>query len=425
MLKLPRQNKRLEEVHPIREPDIETKEEDNFKRIDHVSDVLELISDISALRNVINIVKINSTDAEGISAAAEQLSASIKEVADHAVQVAEYSDHVVEDVELGCREIEGRLREILALGELFTNMREKVDSLSMATQKISQVAHFIRTIADQTNLLALNAAIEAARAGEHGRGFSVVAAEVRSLADKTKESIHQITDTIEQVQQESQWVWDHTHQVVNELHIRVKQSQEAIQHLEGIVDKVAQTREFTSHIAANTEEQAAATEEITNRISHMLDHALYTKEQLDKMVRQMKQTGDKVNHLRLDLIQQTSQWDDHQLVRIVKTDHLLWKWWLYNMLLGYHSVDEKQLVDHHQCRLGQWYDQARNRADLVSLDSFRAIDEPHQKVHLLAKEIYRLNKAKQHTEAENRLLELEQVSQQVVEKLDRLSSELQ
>ncbi|ATY84003.1 hypothetical protein CVV65_02725 [Kyrpidia spormannii] len=125
------------------------------------------------------------------------------------------------------------------------------------------------------------------------------------------------------------------------------------------------------------------------------------------------------------LIQNMSGLQDKQVVRIVKTEHLLWKWWLYNMMLGYHVVDEKQLVDHHQCRLGKWYDQARNRASLSSLDSFRAIDEPHQRFHRLAAEIYRLIRADKRAEAEKRLFELEQASYQLVENLDRLLSDLE
>ncbi|WP_413285718.1 methyl-accepting chemotaxis protein [Vibrio sp. MA40-2] len=79
-----------------------------------------------------------------------------------------------------------------------------VNEVNSEMEKITDIVDIITEITDQTNLLALNAAIEAARAGEHGRGFSVVADEVRTLADKTSQAANNIGTMLQKLRKQSQ-----------------------------------------------------------------------------------------------------------------------------------------------------------------------------------------------------------------------------
>ena len=90
------------------------------------------------------------------------------------------------------------------LDEHLAEVNQAVSRLVAGNEKIHGILNVINLIAEQTNLLALNAAIEAARAGDHGRGFSVVADEVRALAQKTQVSTEEITQLIQELNDVSQ-----------------------------------------------------------------------------------------------------------------------------------------------------------------------------------------------------------------------------
>ena len=89
---------------------------------------------------------------------------------------------------------------IASIRDTVSETAKKVKRLGEASQKISKVVNLISGFAAQTNLLALNAAIEAARAGEEGRGFSVVAEEVRALAQQSAEATADIEKLVEEIQ---------------------------------------------------------------------------------------------------------------------------------------------------------------------------------------------------------------------------------
>ena len=115
-------------------------------------------------------------------------------------QFGTVKQHIDESVELAQRQIDGLKESSNQVQKYFDEIQETFMSFQTAVQNIKQCMEEIVSVANQTNLLALNASIEAARAGEQGRGFSVVAEEVKKLADGIKVLVGMVDSSINDVE---------------------------------------------------------------------------------------------------------------------------------------------------------------------------------------------------------------------------------
>lgn len=127
----------------------------------------------------------------------------ISQMTEKAKHVTENSVHTKEVAEQGEQLMQGAVMRMERIESAVTATADVVKKLGENSQQIGAIIETISSIADQTNLLALNAAIEAARAGEAGRGFSVVAEEVRKLAEQSQAATEEIKDRISNIQQDT------------------------------------------------------------------------------------------------------------------------------------------------------------------------------------------------------------------------------
>nr|WP_242549664.1 methyl-accepting chemotaxis protein [Alicyclobacillus mali (ex Roth et al. 2021)] len=330
------------------------------------------------------------------------------------------------DAQAGGEVARTALEGIVALRQTFDQLQHQSTAVVSAAERISSVLELIQEIAEQTHVLSLNAGIEAARAGEHGRGFQVIASEVRALANQTRDSIQETMDVIQNVQDAARTMNQVTQTVSLELADKVGTAQQAMGVIESIVSEIHHIVEYMGNIAASAEEQAAATEDIASRVVDIMDGVTDVKRRIDALGQDMYRTGVQVNDLRNAMVERiASARHDRMLLRIAKTDHLLWKWWLYNHMMGYHAMEEEQLKDHHECRLGKWYDAAKGYSSFAANPLFQRLDEPHQRVHRLASEIYHALQQDIRSDVSAKMHDLEEASQEVVRLLDALYEELE
>ena len=146
----------------------------------------EATQQVTAIANALQQIQLLTETSQKMSERAKQAEVQVQ-VANQVVQAGDTAMN---------RTVSG----ISAIRETVSETAKKVKRLGDASQKISKVVNLISGFAAQTNLLALNAAIEAARAGEEGRGFSVVAEEVRALAQQSTAATAEIEQLVEEIQ---------------------------------------------------------------------------------------------------------------------------------------------------------------------------------------------------------------------------------
>jgi len=205
--------------------------------------------------------------AQMVAAAVEEMSATVGEVAQQSTQASDASQEAGEEAHNGIRVMNEAVGGIRDIADVVNETAEAINSLGERSNEIVEVIRVISDIAEQTNLLALNAAIEAARAGEQGRGFSVVADEVRQLAERTTKATEEVAGFVNAIQGEAERAVQRTQKGTDLVVQGVALSEQAGEALQKIVDSASNINSMITAIATASEQQAAATAEMAGDVT--------------------------------------------------------------------------------------------------------------------------------------------------------------
>nr|WP_232106419.1 methyl-accepting chemotaxis protein [Pseudomonas mendocina] len=251
-----------------------------------VAEVVRANGELSRLHNhlgdAMRQLGDNSTQVEmqteQAASASHQISATLNDMAQRTAEVGSATTSAYDAARNGGEVIAASVDSMSRLAQLIQDTHSQVDALGQSSARVNGIVDVINSLADQTNLLALNAAIEAARAGEAGRGFSVVADEVRSLAQKTVAATTDISAIVGEFQQQTR----HMHQLMsNGLNLAADSERHAAQVADAITSITSAMERLTgemNQVVVAIEEVSTTTEDIADKIETIHVHTGQSKE---------------------------------------------------------------------------------------------------------------------------------------------------
>jgi len=233
---------------------------------DTSSATTQMVSSISEVDQ--NVVYLTNFVTDTSSSMVE-MSASIAQVEANAARSYDLALAVADAAESGMKAVRETIDGMEQIRQSVIEANTVVSRLGERSVAIGKILNVIEDVAEQTNLLALNAAILAAQAGEYGKGFSVVAAEIRELSERTASSTRDITALIRAVQEEVGNALKTMTAGSQLVEHGVELSHEAGKALNKILDSAAKASGMGKEIANATREQATGSETVTRAVDRL------------------------------------------------------------------------------------------------------------------------------------------------------------
>lgn len=212
----------------------------------------------------IQLIESATKTAESLKSALSSTKQNAQNVSEKANQSLDFSQKEQVSVKINIEKMNILKQKIQIIAGLILDLSEH-------TQQIGETIYLIEDIAEQTNMLALNAAVEAARAGEHGKGFSIVAGEIRKLADESKQATAKITSLIKNIQQATNSTVMATEEGAKEIELGVDLADNINKNINSLINIIGDVKTSAEKIYSDSEEQTVFSSSVNSVIETIND----------------------------------------------------------------------------------------------------------------------------------------------------------
>jgi len=271
----------------------------------------ELTEGVSVLGTAANEISVSTTQlaasASESAAAVSQTTTTVEEVRQTAEVASQKARDVSESAQKAAQTTVSGRKSIQDVDSGMNRIRLQMDAIaaSMArlneqSQTIGQIIATVEDLSGQSNLLAVNAAIEAAKAGEHGKGFGVVAQEVKSLAERSRQATNQVRTILNDVQKATATAVLATEQGTKAVESGARQTEAAGESIQGLSDSVTAAAQAATQIAASSQQQLVGVDQVATAMESIKQAStqnVASAKQLETAARDLSELGQRLKQL--------------------------------------------------------------------------------------------------------------------------------
>ncbi|QXM06193.1 methyl-accepting chemotaxis protein [Crassaminicella indica] len=272
------------------------------KEIIHVANVLA--SSVSEI--TVSLTQVTSGAAETSSAVSET-TATVEEVKqtvhisnEKTKNVSNSAKQSLEISKVGNQATEATLEGMKIINNQMQEIAGSIIALSEQSQNISELIESVDNISEQSNILAVNASIEAAKAGEHGKGFSIVAQEIRNLAEQSKQATKQVRNILKDIQKAANTAVMTTEKGIKFVDAGIKQASKAGDAIRKLTEHMNISAQAAIQIEASSQQQLVGMDQVAMAMEGINEASIQnvnSMKQLEEATRNLQEMGYKLKQL--------------------------------------------------------------------------------------------------------------------------------